>query len=94
MTHDAGYRMRDPALRRESWPRIDFINPRQTGAAMDESSPILPIILRPNQICPYSDKCAFHRDSELEKCFGTVKRANKFICYIDELSLMYESDNT
>lgn len=61
---------------------------------MDESSLILHIILKPNQICPYKDKCHFHRDSELEICFGTVKRANKFVCHLDELRLMNESDDT
>ena len=59
---------------------------------MKESSPALHIILEPNQICPYMDKCTFHRDSELELCFGTVKRANKFLCNLDELRLMYKPD--
>jgi hypothetical protein len=61
---------------------------------MEEFSPALRIILEPNQICPYMDKCTFHRDSELEMCFGTVKRANKFLCNLDELRLMYKPDGT
>ena len=61
---------------------------------MDESSRISYIILKPNQICPYKDKCHFNRNSEFEKCSGAVTRANKFVCYLDELRLMYESDDT
>jgi hypothetical protein len=61
---------------------------------MDESSPILHIILKPSQICPYKDKCHLYRDSELEICFGTVKRASKFVCRLDDLRLMYESEDT
>ena len=61
---------------------------------MDEYLHISHIILKPNQICPYKDKCHFNRNSELEKCSGTVKRGNKFVCYLDELRLMYQSDNT
>jgi hypothetical protein len=61
---------------------------------MDEYLHISHIILEPNQICPYKNECNFNRNSELEKCSGTVKRANKFVCYLDELRLMYQSDET
>jgi hypothetical protein len=64
------------------------------GATMGESPPVRYIILKPNEICPYKDECDFHRNVELEMCFGTIERVSSFVCRLDKLKLLYKSDGT
>ena len=61
---------------------------------MGESPPVRYIILKPNEICPYKDECDFHRNVEFEMCFCTVERASSFVCRLDELKLVYKSEDT
>jgi len=47
------------------------------------------IILKPNEICPYTDVCPFL--DNLKMCGGASERNNEFICNLEKLRSIYES---
>ena len=57
---------------------------------MDESSSVSYIILKPNEICPYKSKCDF--SEKPARCHGTLERDNEFVCDLDKLRIIYQSD--
>ena len=38
------------------------------------------LILKPNEVCPYSSNCPYNKNTGFLFCHGTVKRKNDFYC--------------
>ena len=54
---------------------------------MDATRGVSCVILKQNEVCPYESMCPFN--TRAERCYGSLKRDNEFICNLDELKLMY-----
>ena len=57
---------------------------------MNESSSVSHFILKPNEICPYKNACDFSKKPS--RCYGTVERDKEFVCNLDKLRILYQSD--
>ena len=54
---------------------------------MDETPSVSCLILKQNEVCSHRSTCPFNTGAE--RCYGSLKRDNEFICNLDELRLMY-----
>jgi hypothetical protein len=61
-----------------------------TGEAMDKHLHFSQIILKKHEICPYAEECDFRETPE--RCYGAVDRDNEFVCNLDVLRMMYQSN--
>ena len=81
-------------FKRSRYDITDFIlnlKKDNRGLGMRNLSVVSRIILKDNAICPYKDICPFNKD--IERCYGALERENDFVCNLDELRLMFLSQD-